>query len=184
MKLTTLIASALLLLPISVRAQEAPPEMPKPVKQHEWLAQLAGEWESSMKCVIEPGKPPMEGKSTEKARLLGGFWIVSEGQGEMMGSIFSSVLTIGYDPAKEKFVGTWVDSMTSTMWQYTGTLDEATNTLTLESRGPCPMQGGKICNFKEVIVVKDKDTKTFTSHIQGEDGEWTEIMSASSKRKK
>jgi len=180
MKLKAIIASALMLLPIS--AQEMP-EMPKPVKEHEWLAQLAGEWESTMKCEAEPGKV-MEGKSSEKARMLGGFWIVSEGQGEMMGGKFSSILTLGYDPEKKKFIGTWVDSMTSTMWQYTGTLDEATNTLTLESEGPSPMEPGKTCKFKEVIVIKDKDHKTFTSNIQGEDGKWKEMMTASSTRKK
>ena len=164
-------------------AQEMP-EMPTPVKEHAWLARLAGEWESTMKCQPVPGQPPVEGKLTEKARMLGGFWIVSEGQGEMMGSPFSSILTLGYDPEKKKFTGTWVDSMTSTLWHYTGTLDEATQTLTLESEGPCPMQGGKICKFKEVLVLKDKDHKTFTSHIQGEDGKWTEMMSSTAKRKK
>lgn len=181
MKLRTLIASAFLLLPVS--AQDMP-DMPKPVKQHEWLAQLAGEWESTMKCIAEPGKPPIEGKGSEKARMLGGFWVVSEGQGEMMGTVFSNILTLGYDPGKKTFTGTWVDSMTSTLWHYNGTLDEATNTLTLESEGPCPMQGGKICKFKEVIAIKDKDTKTFTSHIQGDDGNWMEMMSATSTRKK
>jgi hypothetical protein len=183
MKLKTLVTSALLLLSLSARAQEMP-EMPKPVKEHAWLAQLAGEWESTMKCIGMPGQPPAEGKSSEKARMLGGFWIVSEGDGEMMGGKFSSLLTLGYDPEKKKFIGTWVDSMTSTMWTYTGTLDEATNTLTLETEGPNPMAPGKTAKFKEVIVIKDKDHKTFTSNIQGEDGKWTEMMTATSTRKK
>ena len=182
MKLRLLIASALLLVPISSQAQEMP-DMPKPVKEHEWLAQLAGEWESTMKCEAEPGKT-VEGKSSEKARMLGGFWIVSDGKGEMMGNAFSSILTLGYDPEKKKFVGTWVDSMTSIMWTYTGTLDEATNTLTLETEGPNPMEPGKTAKFKEVIVLKDKDHKTFTSNIQGEDGKWKEMMTATSTRKK
>jgi hypothetical protein len=183
MKLRLLIASALLLLPVSAQDKEMP-EMPKPVKEHAWLEQLAGEWESTMKCTAEPGKPPVEGKSTETARMVGGFWVVSEGKGEVMGSAFTGILSIGYDPEKKKFIGTWIDSMTSTLWNYTGTLDEATNTLTLETEGPCPMQGGKICKFKEVIVVKDKDHKTFTSNVQGDDGKWTEMMTATSTRKK
>ena len=181
MKLKAIIASALLLLPIS--AQEMP-EMPKPVKEHEWLAQLAGEWESTMKCTAEPGKPPVEGKSSETARMVGGFWVVSEAKGDVMGGAFTGILTLGYDPGKKKFVGTWVDSMTGILWTYTGTLDEATNTLTLETEGPSPMEPGKICKFKEVIVLKDKDHKTFTSNIQGEDGKWTEMMTSTSVRKK
>ena len=74
--------------------------------------------------------------------------------------------------------------MTSYMWTYTGTVNEAGDTLTLESEGPCPMQGGKICKFKEVMKVTGTDTKTFTSSIQGDDGKWTQMMTATSKRVK
>ena len=175
--------AALIFSASSALAQEMP-EMPKPQSEHKWLQQLAGEWESEMECTMEPGKPPVKNKMTEKARSLGGFWLVSEGSGEAMGSPFSSILTIGYDPGKKKFIDSWVDSMTSTMWKYEGTLGDDGKTLTLETEGPCPMQGGKICKFKEVIVFQDENHKTFTSSIQGEDGNWTTFMSAKSTRTK
>ncbi len=158
--------------------------MPKPVKEHAWLQKLVGDWESEMECQTEPGKPPMKAKSTEKARMLGGFWVVTEGSGEMMGAPFSSVLTLGYDPEKKKYVGTWVDSMGGYMWKYVGTMNEAGTTLTLETEGPCPMQGGKICKFKESLEFKDNDHRVFTSRIQGDDGEWKVMMTATSTRKK
>ncbi len=168
---------------ISAVAQEMP-EMPQPRSEHKWLQQLAGEWESEMECTMEPGKPPVKNKMTEKARSLGGFWLVSEGSGEAMGAPFSSILTLGYDPGKKKYIGSWVDSMTGVMWQYEGNVGEDGKTLTLETEGPCPMKGGKICKFREVIVLQDENHKTFTSRTLAEDGTWTTFMSGKSVRTK
>lgn len=158
--------------------------MPKPAKEHAWLQKLVGDWETDMECPTEPGKPPMKVKTTESARLIGSFWVVSEGSGEMMGAPFSSVLTLGYDGEKKNYVGTWIDSMTGYLWKYEGTMDEAGTKLTLDTEGPCPMQGGKICKFKESLEFKDNDHRVFTSRIQGDDGEWKVLMTMTSTRKK
>ena len=37
----------------ALRAQQ-----PAPQKEHEWLKQLAGEWEYDAEASLEPGKPP------------------------------------------------------------------------------------------------------------------------------
>ena len=178
-----LAACALALAAPALRAQEMP-EMPKPQSEHQWLEKFAGTWETEMECTMAPDKEPMKGKATETARMLGGFWLIVENKAEMMGQPFTGVLTLGYDPAKKSYVGTWTDSMTSHMWTYTGTVNEAGDTLTLDTEGPCPMQGGKICKFKEVMKMTGKDEKTFTSSIQGDDGKWTQMMTAKSKRVK
>src|SRR5687767_5350132 len=85
-----------------VRAQEIP-QMPPPVKEHAWLQQLVGEWESEMEVFMVPGQPAVKGKGSEVVRMLGGFWLVGEGKGEMMGMKMSSLLTLGYDPEKKKY---------------------------------------------------------------------------------
>lgn len=175
---------AALMLSSSFASAQEMPEMPKPQSEHKWLEQFVGEWQSEMECNMGPDKEPMKNKMTEKARSIGGFFLISEGKGEAMGTPFSSILTLGYDTDKKKFVGTWVDSMMGKMWNYEGTLSDDQKTLTLNTEGPCPMQGGKVCKFKEVIVLQDKDHKTFTSSVQGEDGTWTTIMNAKSTRTK
>ena len=178
-----LAACALALVSPGLRAQEMP-EMPKPQSEHAWLAKFAGTWETEMECTMGPDKEPMKGKATETARMLGGFWLIVENKAEMMGQPFTGVLTLGYDPAKKSYIGTWTDSMTNYMWTYTGTVDASSDTLTLDTEGPCPMQGGKICKFKEVMKLTGKDEKTFTTSIQGDDGKWTPMMNAKSKRVK
>jgi hypothetical protein len=159
------------------------PKMPPPVKEHSWLEQLAGEWESDVEITM-PGQPAMKGKSTESAKMMGGFWLVANGEGEMMGMKMTNLLTLGYDPDKKKYVGTWADSMTSYLWKYEGTVDESGKKLTLDTEGPCPMKPGQISKFKEVLEIVDKDTKVFTSSMLGDDGKWTVGVKVTSKRKK
>ncbi len=94
------VAAATFVLSMAAVAQDQP-EMPKPVKEHEWLQQYVGEWESEAEIVMEPGKEPMKSKGTETVRAIGGFWIQCENKGSMMGKGFTGVATIGYDPDKK-----------------------------------------------------------------------------------
>jgi hypothetical protein len=167
--------------PVLAQEQEMP-EMPQPQKEHEWLRQLEGNWESDMKIHMTPGEPPTESKSNESARMLGGFWIVSEGKGEMMGSPFSSILTIGYDTEKKKYVGTWIDSAMGRLWVYEGTLDESGRILTLGTEGFCPMRG-EHAKFRDIVEMKAPDHKTITSQIQMPDGEWVTMVEIDSRKK-
>ena len=175
--------AALICSTSSVRAQDMP-EMPKPLKEHAWLEQFAGRWDSVIEFSMGSDKEPMKSKTTEKARMVGGFWIVSEGEGDMMGTPFSSILTLGYDAAKKCYVGTWVDSMTGVLWSYSGNVDQSGKILVLEAEGPCPMQGGKICKFKDIIEMKSKDHKVVTNQIMGEDGKWVTMATSDAKRVK
>ncbi|MEA3208692.1 MAG: hypothetical protein QOE70_1749 [Chthoniobacter sp.] len=179
----TRLAAVLVIAVTFAHGQEAP-QMPKPTKEHEWLQQFAGEWEYEVEISMEPGKPPMKAKGTEVARLLGGFWVVGEGKGAIGEMPFTTITTFGYDPAKKKYIGTGIDSMTSTLWNYEGSVDAAGKTLTLETEGPCPMRGGQLSRFREVIEFKSKDHRVFTSSILGDDGKWTTLVSVNSLRKK
>ena len=160
------------------------PELPQPQKEHEWLQKFVGEWESEVEVTIEPGQAPMKGKGEETVRSLGGFWIVADGRSEMMGMKMGNVLTLGYDPESQKYVGTWVDSMTSYLWKYEGELDESGKVLTLETVGPCHLSAGKLRKFREVTEFKNKDYRVFTSSVQDEDGKWTTIVTGHYRRKK
>ena len=165
------------------RAQETP-EFPQPQKEHEWLQQFVGEWETEAECTIAPGQPPIKCEGVEKAEMLGGFWMTARGQSEMMGMKISSVLTIGYDPEQEKYVGSWIDSMSSYLWHYAGSVDKSGKALTLLTEGPCHLRPGEVCKFKEVVEFKSADERVFTSSVQGEDGEWTTFVTVKYRRKK
>lgn len=107
-----------------------------PQKEHQWLQQLVGEWTSEADMAMETGQPAETCKGTESVRSLGGLWILAEGQGQMPdGGAATMLLTLGYDPQKGRFVGTWVGSMMTHLWVYDGFLDAAGRVLTLEAEG-------------------------------------------------
>ena len=156
-------------------------EMPKPQKEHEWLRQLTGEWDTEGEVFSEPGKPPTKTKGSESNRSIGGFWILSEHKGDFFGTPFTGILTLGYSPEKKKYIGTWVDSVTSHLWTYTGSVDEAGKALTLEAEGPG--NEGKPTKFREVLTVKDKDHKSFSSSAE-QNGQWVTFLKIEYTRKK
>ena len=175
MKKLMITAVALLLFTfVAVRAADEQPKMPQPQKEHEWLKQLAGEWELDLN-MTEPGKDPMKAKGSESTRLLGAFWSIADVKASMMDMPFGGHMTLGYSTEKKKYVATWIDSMGDYLWTYEGTLDPNGKTLTLETTGPCPLQGGKMTRFKEVIEIKDKDHRTFTSHVDF-DGKFVQML--------
>jgi len=170
-----------LMLVVRVRAAEETPKMPVPQKEHEWLKQLAGEWDLEI-AIQEPGKDVVKEKGTENVRLLGGFWSVAEIKSAMMGMPFSGIMTLGYDIKQKKYTATWVDSMGDHLWKYDGTLDESGKILTLDTMGPCPMQGGKMTRFQDVIEIKDKDHRTFKSSVDF-DGKMVQMLTINYTRK-
>jgi hypothetical protein len=182
MKPIRMLLAALTVLSLSAGVSFAQ-TMPSPGPAHAWLQQFVGEWETETEAMMEPGKPPMKTTGTETVRPLGQFWTVSEIKSTMMDKPFMGNLTLGYDAEKQKYVGTWVDSMTGKLWEYEGTVDATGNVLTLETEGMCPMMN-KMTRFKEVIEVKNKDHKVFSSSIQMEDGSWVTMMTSHARRLK
>jgi hypothetical protein len=164
-----------------VRAQDFP-KPPPPQKEHEWLKQLEGEWECDGEITMEPGKPPVKTKGTESVRTLGGFWSLNEMKTECFGVKMTGIMTVGYDAQKKKYVGTWVCSGSDWLCEYKGAVDG--KVLTLDCEGPSPTAPGKTCKMRDVIEIKDKDTKVLKSFIQSEDGKWVPFMTMTSRRKK
>jgi hypothetical protein len=162
------------------------PSIPKvePQKEHEWLQRLVGEWTLEGETSTEPGQPA--GQWTENARSLHGLWILIEGQGEMPGcGAATTLMTLGYDPQKKQYLGTWIGSMMTHLWVYgNGTLDAAGKILTLESEGPDMAGEGKMAKYRDVIELRTDDHRVLTSHMLGEDGEWREFCTTHYRRKK
>src|SRR5258706_13399754 len=179
----TIIASLALalLFIVRVRVADEQPKMPQPQKEHEWLKQLAGDWDLDIQ-MQEPGKDTTKAKGSETTRLIGGFWSLAEVKSPMMDMPFTGVMTLGYDTQNKKYTATWIDSMSDYLWKYDGALDESSKILTLQTMGPCPMQGGKITRFKEVIEIKDKDHRTFTSFVDF-DGKMVQMLTINYTRK-
>jgi hypothetical protein len=156
----------------------------EPQKEHQWLQKFLGEWTSEAEATMEPGKPPEIFKSTESVRSLGGLWIMAEGQGEMPGAgPVVTIMTLGYDPQKKRYIGTWIGSMMNHLWVYDGGLDAAERVLTLETEGPGMTDQSKMDRYRDVIEFKSDDHRVLTSHHLADDGTWRPFMTAHYRRK-
>jgi hypothetical protein len=155
---------------------------PPPGREHEWLQRFVGEWEAEIEACMEPGQPPMRSTGEERARMLGGFWLISEGRNSAFP--FSFVFTLGFDPGKSRYVATWVDTMSGHLWTYEGEVDTTGEILTLDTEGPFPMAPGKRFKFREITRFVNAGHRVFTSSLLGEDGNWSTMLTVNSRRKK
>lgn len=155
----------------------------KPQKEHDWLQQLVGEWTAEMDCAMGPDQPRQKSRGSERVRSLGGLWTIGEGTGEMPdGGVGHTLMTLGFDPVKGRFVGTFVGSMMTHLWPYEGSLDESGTVLTLESEGPSMAGDGTIVPYRDIITMVSPDHRVLSSHVPDGNGGWAEFMTAHYRR--
>ncbi len=184
MKANMCLGCAVLLVCVSFVGGQEVPETYRPQKEHEWLKQFVGEWDTESEAIVEPGQPPMTCKGTMKARTLGELWVVSDFKSNMFGTDIEAVQAIGFNPKSKKYVGTWIDSAMNHLWTYEGSLDETGKILTLEAEGPSFEGEGKTAKYRDIYEFKSKDHLVLKSSVQTEDGQWVTFMTGNMRRKK
>jgi len=148
----------------------------KPQREHLWLRQLIGEW-TYESVLQEPGKGPARSEGSERVRPIGAYWVVAEGQGEMPGyGRATTLMTLGFDARKRRYVGSWVGSVMSCLWIYEGTVDATGRKLTLYAEGPDPLRDGTLAKYRDVIEIKSEAHRVLTSAVMHEDGTWGELL--------
>lgn len=179
--LRTLMLSAVILATMPALAQVPPAEL-KPTENHEWLQKFTGHWTSESECSMGPGQPPSKNTGTVDAQMLGEYWIRVTIKGGMPGGgTMEGLQTIGYDPKTEKYVGTWVDSVSTYIWKYEGFREG--DKLTLEAEGPNMMTGEGTALYRDIYTFKSDDVLTFESKAKVGD-EWVTFMHGESTRVK
>lgn len=149
-------------------------DLPRPGKEHAFLAERVGDWKLDM-SFREPGGPWMKMSGTEKVEMtLGGFWQKATLNATMeMGPMkipFTGIGTLGYDPTKKKYVGTWLDSMSPWLATMEGDYDPKTKTLSMMSTHVDPTTGKREPMIVETVF-KSADEATFRMiHPKKDDG--------------
>ena len=158
-------------------------EMPTPGPEHQWLQQLVGEWTFETECSMGPDQPPIKNAGRETVRSLGGFWTIGNGNSEdPAGGAWQSVMTPGYDPKAGRFVGTFIASMMTHLWRYTGSLDASSKVLTLDTMGPSMLSADQLVAYQDIIEFISDDHRILSSQARGTDGEWMHFMRAHYRR--
>lgn len=168
-------------VPASAAPCGASVSMPPATPEHAWLRRLVGDWDLDIEMPVGPGQPPMRSRGCDSSRMVGDFWLVSEGKNNDFPYVCR--LTLGYDVRARRYVGTWLDSMSGYLWHYVGSVDATGERLTLETEGPFPPGGGRLVKFREVTEFKTPDHRVFTSSRLSDGGHWQEQLRINFRRK-
>jgi hypothetical protein len=155
---------------------EQEPPYAQVTPEHRWLQQLEGTWKFVGECKTPEGSATQEG--TQTVRRFGELWTLFEADTQMGPEAVKSVITLGFDPAKGKFVGSFVATMMSSFWVYEGTLDAGKKVLPLNSEGPRMDGKPGTAQYQDEIEIVSKDEYIFRARLQQDDGKWIEFMTS------
>lgn len=154
----------------------------KPQAEHAWLEKLLGDWSVEGECSMGPDEPPCRHTGRATARSLGGLWVVIEGEGrDAEGDAGLSLMTLGYDPARGRYVGTFAASIMTHLWLYDGAVDAGGKKLVLDTEGP-KFDGEGMAKYHDVVEVVDGDCWILSSEVLRDDGSWLHFMTARHRR--
>jgi hypothetical protein len=159
-----------------VRAQMPP--APEVTDEHKMLKKDVGVWDAEMKIwAAGPDTEPMVTKGIERNRMLGGLWLLSNFSADMGGQEYKGFGQFGYDAKQKKYVGTWVDSMTTSISEMQGTYDKDKNEMVMYATGVDP-ETGKEVKSKSVSKHMKDGRRLFTMYMHSPDGEeqWVKSM--------
>jgi len=155
-----------------------------PGDAHKKLNAMAGTFSADVKMWMAPGAPPTAGSGVaENSWALDGRWLEQNFTGTFMGMPFRGVGYTGYDNIKKKYVGSWMDSMSTSMMISTGTASADGKSYTFKSTMDDPMTG-KSTPVKETVTVVDDDHHTLEMWGAGPDGKMFKMMEIAYTRKK
>jgi hypothetical protein len=153
---------------------------PQPGREHEIFLKDVGTWDATVEIRLTPGGAPQVSKGVASNRVVSeGHWLVTEFRNETTG--FEGHGIYGWDPAKGKYVGVWVDNMRSFVALAEGSWDANTKTMTLWTEAPGP--GGKPVRWREATQTVNSDTQVFRSYLPLPDGGEFELMTVTYKRR-
>ena len=139
--------------------EEAKPE-------HRWLHKLLGDWTYEM-----PGQDGKVYTGKSHVRKIGELWI----QEEMDMGDDLSLMTLGYDANKKRYVGTFLSTMGGFLWVYDGALDEKGRMLVLDAEGPDMQDPKKLSRYRDVVEIVSDDERMLRGQFW-KDGDWVELM--------
>lgn len=166
--------------PVAAADKEGPFEAyekaARPGPQHKALAAMVGSWTFSSKMWLKPGGEPMTWKGTaERKMVLGGRFLQEDVTAELFGKPFRGRALNGYDNAKGKYVGTWIDSMGTGIAQSVGTADKSGKVITYvrEEFDPAAKKAVKV---RDVLRLLSKDKQVMEMYKPLPDGKEFKVM--------
>ena len=155
-----------------------------PGDAHKKLSSMVGTWDATVKMYpMQPGAPvQMSSGVSESKWVLGGRWVQETFTGNFMGMPFSGIGYTGYDNIKKQYVGTWMDSISTSTMMSTGNMT-GDKTYEFTSSMDDPLSG-KTMPLKQKVTVVDDDHYVMEMWGAAPDGKTMKMMEITYSRKK
>ncbi len=164
-------------------AMEAMMKAATPGDAHKKLSPMVGTWDAKVKMYPQPGAPAQESSGvSENKWVLGGRWVEQTFSGNFMGMPFSGIGYTGYDNIKKQYVGTWMDSMSTSVMMSSGS-PTGDKTYEFSSIVDDPVSG-KSMPVKSKVTVVDDDHHVLEMWGPAPDGKMFKMMEITYSRKK
>jgi len=150
-----------------------------PGEHHEHLAKLVGQWQVRIKMFPpEEDAVPIESRGmVVNTMVMGGRFLQADYKGEFMRQKVLGMGLDGYDSAKKKHVGIWVDDMATALNYFEGECSDDGKVMTMYSTGVDP-QSGQAVTFRGVTTIKSTSMFTYEQSMKMGDGEFVSAMQA------
>lgn len=154
-----------------------------PGPEHQRLASMVGSWNATMKMWMDPAKPPIVSTYTaERKWILGGRFLQEEVKGQFQGQPFHGMGLTGYDKIQKKYVGVWIDSMSTAISTSLGTADASGKVLTFTREETDPITGKKI-KGRDMLHLIGPDQQLLEMFKEGPGGKEIKVMEIAVTRK-
>lgn len=112
----------------------------QPGVHHEHLARLVGTWEAETKMWTDPaGEPTVTPATAEYRMVMDGRYLEESITSEFMGQPFSGRGLYAYNNLTGEVQAIWIDNMSTALFAYEGSLNEAGDEMTLTGKYMDPM---------------------------------------------
>lgn len=119
------------------------------------MAKSAGEWKAQVTDYSDPSQPPKTSTAAvHNEMIMGGRYLTTHYNGNMMGMPFEGLGTIAYDNGTKMYNSTWIDNMGTGILTMQGAASADGKSIEFKGGGYDPMQG-KMVPMRQVNTFMD-----------------------------
>ena len=155
---------------------------PIETRAHEWLARSVGTWDVKGLYYFGAGQDPVDAVGIETVEMMGPFWQSGRLEIELFDSKVDGITYLGFDPLRQVFVSTWIDSANPYLYRYEGSYDEETRLLSMSGVNTDPTSG-KPAQYRSLAGYDLPDERSLSLSIEIPGRTESEILSYEFKRR-
>jgi len=146
-----------------------------PAASHARLTPMVGTWKAKTAFTMAPGAPPEVHDGTSVHRfVLGGRYLEQVYKGTSMGMPFEGIGFTGYDNVKQRYVGTWMDTMGTGLMQSAGVGRPTDERIDAVAEAIDP--SGKKLVFDTIIRIQNHEHHSFEMWTKDPNGKKYRVM--------